>query len=98
MAVVSACETGLGEFKRGEGIIGLARGFAYAGVASMMTSLWGVNDYSTEDLMISFYKSLKLGNSKDLAIQKAKLKIINRAFNDMDAHPFYWAGLYIDRR
>ena len=90
MVVLSACETGLGELQRGEGIISLARGFSYAGAKSIITSLWSVNDGRTQQLMENFYRNLKKGQTKDAALRQAKLDFIEK--NGSDAHPFYWAG------
>ncbi|MEZ4956210.1 MAG: CHAT domain-containing tetratricopeptide repeat protein [Saprospiraceae bacterium] len=73
MVVLSACETGIGELQRGEGILSLARGFAYAGAKSIVNTLWSVNDKSTGEIMQYFYKHLKDGKSKDAALRFAKL-------------------------
>ncbi|PIB35044.1 hypothetical protein BFP72_06360 [Reichenbachiella sp. 5M10] len=88
---LSACETALGKISKGEGVIGLSRALKYAGVQNLMVSLWQVNDHSTADLMISFYKnhlyhSDRAGYSDDL--RKAKLELI-RSGNF--AAPYYWA-------
>ena len=91
MVVLSACETGIGELQRGEGIISLARGFSYAGAKSIITTLWSVNDASTKELMESFYQYLKDGQTKDAALRQAKLDYLNAHTND-EAHPFFWAG------
>lgn len=91
MVVLSACETGIGELHAGEGIFSLARGFAYAGAKSIITSLWSVNDKSTFQLMDSFYKQLKLGLNKDAALRTTKLNYLNTVDN-YHAHPFYWAS------
>lgn len=91
MVVLSACETGIGKLQRGEGIISLARAFAYAGAKSIVTSLWSVNDAKTKDLMLLFYKYLKKGKSKDAALRQAKLDFIDKNTNP-NAHPFFWAG------
>ncbi len=96
LVVLSACETGLGQIKKGEGIIGLTRALLYAGAKNLMVSLWQVSDQSTSDLMISFYKNLlneksaRLSNSVRFAplLQQAKLKMINEA---KFAHPYYWS-------
>ena len=56
LTVLSACETGLGEIKRGEGIVGIGKGFSYAGAKSMVTSLWQVNDVQTGALMTDFFR------------------------------------------
>lgn len=88
MVVLSACETGIGKLRSGEGIINLARGFAYAGAKSMVTSLWTANDLSTSQIMTNFYENLKMGQSKDEALRNAKLSFIH---TQPDAHPYYWA-------
>ncbi len=91
MVVLSACETGIGELKRGEGIISLARAFSFAGAKSIITSLWSISDQKTADLMQLFYGNLVKGISKDEALQKAKIAFIE-ANRNATAHPFYWAG------
>lgn len=91
LVVLSACETGVGELQRGEGIISLARGFSYAKAKSIITSLWSVNDASTKELMENFYQYLKDGKTKDAALRQAKIDYVERHTND-EAHPFFWAG------
>ncbi len=91
LVVLSACETGTGELQRGEGIISLARAFAYAGAKSIATTLWQVNDQSTQELMVSFYQNLKSGMTKDAALRQAKLDYLD-GHNDTGAYPFYWAA------
>jgi CHAT domain-containing protein len=90
LVVLSACETGLGELRKGEGIISLARGFSYAGSKSIFTTLWSVNDQSTSIIIESFYKYLKEGKEKDEALHLAKSDFIKSADNNR-AHPFLWA-------
>ena len=91
LAVLSACETGVGKNVEGEGIMSLGRGFMYAGVPSVVMSLWKMNDYSSSQLMPMFYKNLFDGFRKDKALQKAKLDYLDNAVMEQ-AHPFYWAG------
>ena len=90
--VLSACETGLGRYKRGEGIISLARAFAYAGARSIVTSLWSVDDTATAELMQGFYENLKSGADKDRALWQAK-NDYRAAHQKSGAHPFCWSGL-----
>ena len=90
MVVLSACETGLGQLREGEGIISLARGFSYAGAKSIINTLWTINDYKTKEIMESFYSNIKLGQAKDNSLRNAKLKFIED--NPDDAFPFYWAA------
>jgi len=91
MVVLSACETGVGELQRGEGIVSLARGFSYAGAKSIVTTLWSINDATTVELMEGFYAYLKDGMAKDAALRRAKLDYIQSHPND-EVHPFYWAA------
>ncbi len=91
MVVLSACETGLGELQKGEGILSLARGFSYAGAKSIISTLWRINDESSKNLMVDFYKNLKTGSTKDAALRQAKLDYINTNPHET-AHPFFWAS------
>ena len=92
LVVLSACETGLGQMKRGEGVIGLTRALMYAGADNLIVSLWKVADESTNKLMVDFYKET-LSNRKDSGrfrkhLTNAKRKMIK---NGKYAHPFYWS-------
>ena len=89
MVVLSACETGLGELQKGEGIISLARAFTYAGAKSTINSLWSVNDASTKTLMEYFYQNIKNGKSKDEALRDAKLTYLE---NENYDPPYFWAS------
>jgi CHAT domain-containing protein len=91
MAVLSACETGLGELRRGEGAISLARGFAHAGTRSLVATLWRVSDKETADFMRLFYSNLQLKMPKDSALCLAKRAYLKQAPPDK-AHPFFWAA------
>ncbi len=91
LVVLSACETGIGELKRGEGIVSLARAFAYAGAKSMVTTLWSVNDKSTMQIMENFYRNLRKGQTKSYALWKAKQDYLEKAKGEL-AHPFFWSG------
>ncbi|MEA2105327.1 MAG: tetratricopeptide repeat protein [Bacteroidota bacterium] len=92
LIVLSACETGLGKIKKGEGLIGLTRALLYAGSKNIIVSLWKVADNSTSDLMVDFYKNLLEEELEKQAfshaLQKAKLKMIEEG---KYAHPFYWS-------
>jgi CHAT domain-containing protein len=98
LVVLSACDTGLGRFREGEGIVGLTRAFLYAGAASTVSSLWEVEDQSTGLLMEEFYRRLKKGESKAEALRQAKLELIQSkvelkalGMRESLAAPFYWA-------
>lgn len=90
MVVLSGCQTAVGEWQQGEGVISLARGFAYAGAKSIITTLWNLNDQSGVELMTAYYTALKAGLVKDEALQQAQLQYVKA--NPGDAHPFYWAA------
>jgi CHAT domain-containing protein/Tfp pilus assembly protein PilF len=92
MIVLSACETGIGKLYRGEGIASQARGFAYAGARSIVTTLWSVNDAATAEIMPLFYEELQEAKTKDLALRDAKRRYLTQTDN-LGAHPFYWAGV-----
>ena len=95
LAVLSACNTGVGELKKGEGLINVSSAFTYAGVPSTVTSLWNVPDRETSQIMISFYKHLKSGKSKNEALQQAKLDYLANTNDPLLKHPYYWAGFVI---
>lgn len=91
LTVLSACNTGSGRLQKGEGVMSLARAFLYAGCPSIVMTLWSVEDESSANLMIDYYKNLLSGYSKDEALRKAKIKHIQTA-DPLKAHPYYWLG------
>ncbi|MEM6722430.1 MAG: CHAT domain-containing tetratricopeptide repeat protein [Bacteroidota bacterium] len=91
MVVLSACQTGIGKYARGEGLQSMARAFAYAGAESIVTTLWSVNDKSTMQLMAQFYQHLSEGQSKDEALRQAKLDFLADS-DAFESNPFNWAA------
>ncbi|MFK7773293.1 MAG: CHAT domain-containing protein, partial [Saprospiraceae bacterium] len=91
LVVLSACETNLGELQIGEGIISVARAFAYAGTKSVLATLWKVSDEDTKNLTVSFYDHLKK-NNKAQALHLAKKEFLD-AKNNRKKHPFFWAAM-----
>lgn len=90
LVVLSACQTALGKDVRGEGLLGLARGFMYAGASSVVASLWKVNDEATAELMRQFYLNmLQKGMTPAAALRAAQNRIRQRPEWQM---PYYWAG------
>ena len=92
LVVLSACRTGLGADVRGEGLVGLSRGFMYAGVPRMVVSLWKVGDHSTAELMQRFYWSLlEAGAPPATALRAAQLSLLDSDDKTL-SHPDSWAG------
>lgn len=89
LAVLSACDTALGDRRLGEGLMGLAWAFQAAGVPAVVASDWSVDDTATSDLMRVFYTELRKGTRSDEALQRAMLKTREGAERQS---PFYWAG------
>lgn len=90
LVMLSACETGLGKEKRGEGVMGLTRAFMYAGAPTVGVSLWSVADKSTADLMTDFYKRLLTAGdtTSSSALRGAQLAMIS---GKKYSAPFFWA-------
>ncbi len=90
LVVLSACQTGLGKDIKGEGLVGLTRGFMYAGAARVVVSLWNVNDKATADLMTKFYeKMLKQGQRPAAALRAAQVEMWKQK---QWQSPYYWAA------
>jgi CHAT domain-containing protein len=90
LVVLSACETGLGKDIKGEGLVGLTRGFMYVGVPSVIASLWKVDDVATAELMEHFYRAmLQRNESPAAALRSAQLEMLK---SRRWANPYYWAG------
>jgi CHAT domain-containing protein len=90
LVVLSACQTGLGKDIKGEGLVGLTRGFMYAGAARVVVSLWNVNDKATADLMARFYeKMLKQGQRPAAALRAAQFEMWKQK---QWQSPYYWAA------
>ncbi len=90
LVVLSACETGVGEWRRGEGQLSLGRAFAEAGAQATLTTLWKVSDQATARFMPLFYQYLAAGYRKDEALQLAQIDF-RSAFPEW-SHPYYWAA------
>jgi CHAT domain-containing protein len=89
LVTLSACETGLGKVANGDDVIGLTRGFLYAGARSIVASLWEVDDAATEQLMLSFYRNLD-GHDKREALRLAQIET-----RSSFPQPMYWAAFQI---
>jgi CHAT domain-containing protein/Tfp pilus assembly protein PilF len=96
LVVLSACQSGLGDVKTGEGVYGLRRAFLYAGVRSMVTSLFEVPDQETRQLMQRFYRELHAGQGQLAALHTAQLALLRqRRMQHGASHPFFWASFVL---
>lgn len=89
LVTLSACDTGLGEVRNGEGVYGLRRAFALAGAETLLMSLWPVSDLVTRELMTAYYTNLQHGQGRGAALRAAQLQLLKRP--DRRA-PYYWAS------
>ena len=92
LVTLSACQTGLGRVASGDDVVGMTRGFLYAGSRSVVASLWSVDDRATSELMQAFYQNLG-GMNKDRALAEAQVKV-RQTF----PHPFFWAAFQVTGR
>lgn len=92
LAVLGACNTGVGELINGDGIQNMSRAFHFAGVKNTIMSLWSVPDIQTATIISSFFEKIKDGYPIDHALRDTKLEYLKES-NELRAHPYYWAGL-----
>lgn len=95
MVTLSACRTGIGKLKKGQGMLSLSKGFYYAGAKSLVNTLWKINDKSTVRLMEYFYAGLGEGKSKSEALRDAKLRYLENTDDNLLRHPYYWAAFVV---
>jgi CHAT domain-containing protein/tetratricopeptide (TPR) repeat protein len=89
LVTLSACDTGVGDVKNGEGVYGLRRAFSVAGAQTLVMSLWAVSDYTTRTLMTRYYSGLARGEGRGEALRRVQLRMLT---DKNRRHPFYWAG------
>jgi CHAT domain-containing protein len=89
LVTLSACDTGVGEFRNGDGVYGLRRAFFLAGAQTLVMSMWPVSDYVTRQIMTSYYTGLSQGLGRGEALRQTQLALLRR---DGRRHPFYWAS------
>lgn len=94
LVVLSACNTGFGQYLDGEGMMSLSRALCYAGAKASIHSLWQVSDKETSKLMLYFYQYLKKGHPKDESLSLAKQQFLKE--NPMKTHPFYWSAFVVN--
>jgi CHAT domain-containing protein len=86
---LSACDTGVGEVKNGDGVYGLRRALVLAGAETQVMSLWAVSDKATRELMVAYYRKLKEGEGRGEALRQVQLEMLK---NVNRRHPYYWAS------
>jgi CHAT domain-containing protein/Tfp pilus assembly protein PilF len=89
LVVLSACDTGVGQIKNGDGVYGLRRALVLAGSESQVMSLWPVSDLATRALMVDFYQALRRGEGRSEALRNAQLNLLR---DPKRSHPAYWAS------
>ena len=94
LAVLTACETGLGRYRRGEGVLSLDHAFRYAGCPSVVYSLWSIDDQQSSAIAAKFYKNLKADMGVAQALRAAKLSFMDEAEGALQS-PYYWGGLVL---
>ncbi len=94
LVVLSACQTALGQFRQGEGVMSLSRAFTYAGAKGLVAGLWRINEGATYHILGAMYHGLQNGASKPEALRQAKISYLDdAAIPSYEKSPYYWAGL-----
>ncbi|HKB10467.1 MAG TPA: CHAT domain-containing tetratricopeptide repeat protein, partial [Vicinamibacterales bacterium] len=89
LVTLSACDTGVGEVRNGEGVYGLRRAFVLAGAETLVMSLWPVSDTIAREAMVAYYTGLRAGLGRGDALRQSKLAMLKRPTRQ---HPFFWAS------
>ncbi len=89
LVVLSACDSGVGEIRAGDGVYGLRRALVLAGSESQLMSLWPVSDRGTKELMTDYYRRLKAGEGRATALRGVQLAMLR---NPRRVHPYFWAS------
>ena len=91
MVILNACNSGMGKLQVGEGILSMARGFQFAGVRTVITTLWPIDDQASASVMDFFFKNLNSGMESGEALMKARNSYIDQS-SKANGAPFFWAG------
>ncbi len=93
LVVLSACDTGVGDVRSGEGVYGLRRALVLAGTESQVMTLWKVDDQSTSEIITEYYRRLLAGEARSEALRNVQLDFVRRKTRE---HPFYWASFILN--
>lgn len=93
LVVLSACETGVGDVRSGEGVYGLRRALVLAGAQSEVMTLWKVDDTATSEVISEYYRRLQAGEGRTEALRQVQLEFLRRKTRQ---HPFFWASLILN--
>ena len=93
LMILSACNAGLWERRKGEGVISLSRGFFETGVKSLISTIWSIEDESYSLIMKNIYSYLKAGKSKPEALTLAKIEYLNTS-DKYRLHPYFWEASF----
>jgi CHAT domain-containing protein len=92
LVVLSACDTGVGDVRNGDGVYGLRRALVLAGAESQLMTLWPVSDRSTRDLVVNYYRQITADVGRGDALRRAQLDLMR---TPRFAHPYYWASFIL---
>jgi CHAT domain-containing protein len=95
LVTLSACQSGASMVGGGDELVGFARAFLYAGAASLLMSLWRVEDQATTHLMDRFYHALLANQRKPAALREAQLALLQGEEGTRYRHPYYWAPFFL---
>jgi CHAT domain-containing protein len=95
LVTLSACQSGVSGIGAGDELVGFSRAFLYAGTASLLMSLWRVEDQATASMMDRFYEGLLQGQRKPAALRQAQLALLSGDEGEAYRHPFFWAPFFL---
>jgi CHAT domain-containing protein/tetratricopeptide (TPR) repeat protein len=95
MVVLSACKTSVGEYQEGESVFNISRGFINSGAKSVISTLWNINEKSSNIIINDFFDNMNTGQTKSTALRNAKLSYLEAHQNTSLASPYYWSSIVL---
>jgi CHAT domain-containing protein/tetratricopeptide (TPR) repeat protein len=95
MVVLSACKTSVGEYQEGESVFNISRGFINSGAKSVISTLWNINEKSSNTIINDFFENMNAGQTKSTALRNAKLSYLDVHKNTSLASPYYWSSIVL---